>query len=305
MWHNVSLEQLVALEAVIEEGSLVRAANRMHTTHSTLSRAMKKLSRDLGLELFDKTPWGLKPSVTGRVYAAEARRALIYARRAFSSAHLEAQKERLPFRIGHCPYIHPELLGLLANISLPGTNPPPVVLSSANTMQLFRGVLSGELDAGFGIMPIEDKDLRVEVIAHEAFAVCMPNGHGLTKFPKISAHQLHNETLFWIPRRLHRPFYDRIVDYLRTVKIDPSRLREAQSIAQELDFAALGAGVSLVPHSAARLNRQGVQFRPLTDQLPRIESALFFRRAQMSETLKDFVADTLARVAKMKLHAFH
>jgi DNA-binding transcriptional LysR family regulator len=305
MWHNASLEQLVALEAVIEEGSLVRAANRMHTTHSTLSRAMKRLTRDVGLELFDKTPWGLKPSVAGRIYATEARRVLIHARRAFNLAHYQVQKDRLPFRIGHCPYIHAELLGLLADISLPGTNPPQVVLYSATTMQLVRSVLSGELEAGFGIMPIEDKDLRVEVIGHEAFSVCMRNGHGLARFAKISAQQLQNETLFWIPRRIHRPFYDRIVEYLRTVRIDPRQLKEALSIAEELDFAALGAGVSLVPQSAARFNRPGVQFRPLTDQLVRIESALFFRRSQMSETLKDFVAGTLARAEKMKLDSIH
>ena len=305
MWQHASLEQLIALETVIEEGSLVRAATRLHTTHSTLSRGINRLSRGLGMDLFDKTPWGLKPNAAGRVYAAEIRKALAHAQRAYSLARHEVHKSRLPFRIGHCPYLHTELLRLLTDISLPGTEAPAVALYSAPTMQLVRCVLSGELDVGFGIMPIEDQDLRVEVLAHEFFAVGLPNGHGLAKHPKLSLQQLRTETLFWIPRRLHRAFYDRMVQYLSTLKINPSQLKEAQSIGQELDFAALGAGVALVPQSAARFNRTGVQFRPLTDQLARVESALFFRRGGMSETLKDFVTATIARAQSMKLTPVH
>jgi len=305
MWQHATLEQLVALETVIEEGSLVRAATRLHTTHSTLSRGINRLSRGLGMELFDKTPWGLKPNAAGRAYAAEIRKTLAHARRAYGLARYEVQKGRLPFRIGHCPYIHAELLRLLTGISLPGTDAPTVAIYSAPTMQLVRCVLSGELDVGFGVMPVEDQDLRVEVLAHEFFAVCLPDGHGLIKHPKLSLQQLRGEILFWIPRRLHRPFYDRMVQYLRTLKIDPNQLREAASIAQELDFAALGAGVALVPQSTARFSRAGVQFRPLTDQLVRMESALFFRRGRMTETLKDFVGATLARAHAMKLHPVH
>ena len=301
MWQHASLEQLVALETLIEEGSLVRAATRLHSTHSTLSRAINRLSRGLGMELFDKTPRGLRPNAAGRVYAAEIRKALLHARRAYSLAYHEVHKDRLPFRIGHCPYIHAELLRLLTEVSLPGSNAPPLALYSAPTMQLVRCVLSGELEAGFGIMPIEDKDLRVEVIAHESFAVCLSNGHPLAKLPKIALQQLRSETLFWIPRRLHRAFYDRTMEYLGTLKISSSQLKEAQSIAQQLDFAALGAGIALVPQSASRFNRSGVQFRPLTDQLARTESALFFRRGRMSEALKDFVAITTARALSMNL----
>jgi LysR family transcriptional regulator, benzoate and cis,cis-muconate-responsive activator of ben and cat genes len=305
MWQHASLEQLVALETLIEEGSLVRAASRLHTTHSTLSRGISRLCRGLGMELFDKTPRGLKPNAAGKVYASEIRKALGHAQRAYGLARWEVEKGRLPFRVGHCPYIHGELLRLLIDISLPGTNAPAVALHSAPTMQIVRWVLNGELEAGFGVMPIEDPDLRVEVIAQESFSVCMQNGHNLSRYAKVSAPQLHGETLFWIPRRLHRPFYDRIVQYLRTLKIDSNQLREAQSISQELDFAALGAGISLVPQSASRFNRPGVQFRPLTDQLARIETALFFRRGPMTEALKDFVAATLARAQKMNLYRIH
>ena len=65
MWYSPSLQQLLFLEAVLEEGNFVRAADRLNTTHSTISRSLKALSSGRGINLFDKTPRGLKPSSVG------------------------------------------------------------------------------------------------------------------------------------------------------------------------------------------------------------------------------------------------
>ena len=66
MWYNPSLQQLLFLETVLEEGTLVRAANRLHTTHSTISRGLKALCSGLGMNLFDKTPKGLTLNEIGK-----------------------------------------------------------------------------------------------------------------------------------------------------------------------------------------------------------------------------------------------
>lgn len=301
MWHSPSLQQLLYLEAVLEEGSLVRAANRLHTTHPTISRGLKSLTAELGLSLFDKTPKGLKPNNIGVVYGSEIRKALEQARRAFDLALYQAQKDKLPFRVGHSPYIHGQLLPLLSGLSLPGTEAPPVVLQSATTMDLVRRVLNGRLEAAFGVLPITDKDLWIERVAQEQFAVCLSERHHLARHAKLSARQLRDETVFWIPRGIHRNLYDQIVNYLRPMEFNPQRFREASTITQALDFAASGAGVALVPQSTERFSRPGILFKPLTDALMRIETAIFVRRDQMRETVKDFVSVAIAAVKTLKL----
>lgn len=301
MWYNPSLQQLLFLETVLEEGTLVRAANRLHTTHSTISRGLKALCSGLGMNLFDKTPKGLTLNEIGRVYCVEVRRALDQSRRAFDLAQYQMQMDRLPFRVGHSPYIHGQILPLLNHFSLPGTDAPPVVLESATTMQIVQRVLSGRLDAGFGVLPIVDKDLWIERIACESFATFMVEHHNLVRHPKLSARNLRDEIIFWIPREIHRSLYDQIVGYLRTLDFDPRQFREAHAITQALDFAAAGAGIALVPYSAQRFNRSGVVFRPLTDELMRIETALFVRRKQMLETAKDFIGIVFAATRALKL----
>lgn len=64
----------------------------------------------------------------------------------------------------------------------------------------------------------------------------MPYGQSsLAKQPKLSARQLHNEAVFWIPRRVHPLFYDQIAKYLRTLEITPDRIHETHTITQALD----------------------------------------------------------------------
>ena len=115
--------------------------------------------------------------------------------------------------------------------------------------------------------------------------------------------RLSYETLVWIARSVHRPFYDQIVNYLLTLKFDPRRFQEAHTITQALDFAAHGAGVALVPQSASRFQRPGVLFKPLTDDLIRIETALFVRKDQMRTPVKDFIAIALSGIAALKLNS--
>ena len=302
MWYSPSLQQLLFLEAVLEEGSFVRAADRLHTTHSTISRSLKALTNGLGIDLFNKTPRGLKPSSVGRVYGAQIRRSLEQAKLAFDLARYEASLHRRPFYVGHSPYIHGSLLPLLEQLSLPGSEALPIVLRSATTARLVWRVRSGELQAGFGVLPIIDKALWIERVAHEPFCVCIAEKHRLATHSRLAARELSNEILVWIPRSIHRLFYDQTVNYLLTLKFNPQCFLEAHTITQALDFAAHGAGVALIPQSASRFQRPGVLFKPLTDNLIRIETAVFVRKDQMRSSVKEFLAVALSDIAALKLN---
>lgn len=190
----------------------------------------------------------------------------------------------------------------LEQLTLPGSESPSIVLKSATTMRLVWRVRSGELQAGFGVLPIIDRALWIERVAHEPFCVCIAEHHRLATHSRLSARELSNETLVWIPRSIHRLFYDQIVNYLLTLKFDSRRFQEAHTITQALDFAAHGAGVALIPLSASRFQRPGVLFRPLTDNLICIETAVFVRKEQMRSSVKDFLAVALSGIAALKLN---
>ncbi|WP_225782603.1 LysR substrate-binding domain-containing protein [Xenophilus sp. Marseille-Q4582] len=70
------LPALRCFEAVARLGSVTRAAQALHVTHSAVSQQVRQLEELLGLPLFERAGRGLRLSENGRLYALQVREAL-------------------------------------------------------------------------------------------------------------------------------------------------------------------------------------------------------------------------------------
>lgn len=70
------LAALRSFEAVARLGSVTRAADALHVTHSAVSQQLRQLEELLGLSLFEREGRGLRLSENGRLYALQVRTAL-------------------------------------------------------------------------------------------------------------------------------------------------------------------------------------------------------------------------------------
>lgn len=58
--------------AVVREGSITAAAERLHVTQPTLSRQLAQLERDLGVQLYDRTTHGIELTPEGQLLGQRA-----------------------------------------------------------------------------------------------------------------------------------------------------------------------------------------------------------------------------------------
>jgi LysR family transcriptional regulator of gallate degradation len=86
-----NLRRLRAHLAVSQCGSVQRAAEKLHLTQSSLTRAVQELERQLGLLLYERTRRGMIPTEFGHILSARVCRAL---------AHLDAVETELLGREG-------------------------------------------------------------------------------------------------------------------------------------------------------------------------------------------------------------
>jgi DNA-binding transcriptional LysR family regulator len=185
---------------------------------------------------------------------------------------------------------------LVASVDAPE---PRIVLEHSVTPDLIERVLRGRLHASLGVLPIQNRELWVELLVREPFCVCLPKGHPLAQRQVVAARELHGQPLFWIPRDMHPAFYDRTVKYIESTGARPV-YHEIGSVSHAIEIAVHGLGVALLPNSAGRLSRHGVVFKTVTDQFLQIETALFSRRELMRGVLQDFTLFLASRLQAVK-----
>ncbi|MCB9522470.1 MAG: LysR family transcriptional regulator [Myxococcales bacterium] len=123
---KIDLNLLVALHALLDEGSVTRAAQRMGVTQSAMSRSLARLRALLDDPLLIRTRHGMRPSPRADALRAPLRRlvvdaaALVERRAEFNPAHSDHT-----FTLASSDHAHLALLpGLLARLAreAPGVN---------------------------------------------------------------------------------------------------------------------------------------------------------------------------------------
>jgi len=303
------LETQMYVAVLAEEGSFSRAAQRLRTSQSFLTRKIADLEKNLGSKIFVRSTRRLELTEAGRMLLPDVQLSLRHAERAWELARYHGRKESGPIRVGYSPYTHSAMLPMLhrldvseieaSRVGATDGSGPRLVFESSGTLELVDRVLRGKLHVAFGVQPIQDRELWIEPVAQEPFCICVPKNHGLARRPSLSARDLHGQLLFWIPRDLHPEFYDCTVEYIRSTGAHPV-WHEVRSAAQAIEIVSHGFGLALLPNAAARLSHTGVVLKPMSDRFLRIETAMFARRDMLREPLQDFMLFLVSKLQSLK-----
>ncbi len=86
------LRRLQAFVAIVEEGHITRAAERLHMQQPPLTRLLQKLEAEMGVALMERLPRGVRPTSAGLALLEEARELLRVANKAVSVSALPARQ---------------------------------------------------------------------------------------------------------------------------------------------------------------------------------------------------------------------
>src|SRR3989449_1445658 len=210
----MELRHLRYFIAVAEEGSLtVAAKKRLHTAQPSLSRQIRDLEYEVGVQLMSRSVHDIELTAAGRAFLDHARLALTQAEAAAEAARRAAQPVKPTFAMGFLtgqevnwlPHATSILRDELLNIEMR--------VSSDHSTTLADDLQRGKLDIAF--LRLEQKpDLEYKFVAKEPLVVILPSDHPLAERKAIDPHDLVGETLIGISN-VPRVLRGVIDDYLK------------------------------------------------------------------------------------------
>ena len=277
---------------VAEELHFGRAARRTRVAQPALSKQVRSLESELGVELLDRGRRQVGLTDAGRAFLEEAYAILDRVGQAERTAVRAARGEIGRLAVGFTGMtlygIFPEAVRAFG-ARFPGVD---LAVQERCTRTLSEGLLSGDLQVGLLHPPVAEHAadaLAVDVVRAEPLIAALPEGHPLSGREEISVADLADDAFVAFPRDEGPEQYDETVAFCRRAGFSPRVANETASPQTVIGLVAAGVGVSLVWESMGNLKRPGVVYSRLAEPAPRMATAVAWRRGNPSAVVKNFV----------------
>lgn len=193
------LTLIPVFDAILSEGSLSRAAERLGVTQSAVSQALARLRKLTNDPLFESHGRGVRPTPRALEIAGHARAALTHANAAFTPKTLDIANLKRTFVIdigaGFDALLLPTLHRFLSQTA-PGVR---CVVSNMRGADLLSELKHGETELALDFQPTDAEGIRCERISDAAAVVIARPGHPALKqgLTKALYTQLPHATLVW------------------------------------------------------------------------------------------------------------
>jgi DNA-binding transcriptional LysR family regulator len=266
-----------------EEGSISRAAEKLHITQPPLTRHIQSLEEELGAQLFTRTNWGVELTQAGTALLGHARNINAHVELATEQVRRVAAGQAGRIDIG---VFGSAMLNIIPRILSAYTLACPdvhVVLHNAPKGRQIEALHQGRILIAFDRYLPDSPELRAELVSREPLWVALNLRNRLVHQPSVSVADLRNEPLigeqdqsvFFISQALFRHH-----------NFEPLIVHKAADMISAVVMVAGGFGSALVPESVLNLQLPNVVFRPLAAEVESlIDLHCVYRKDEQSPLL--------------------
>jgi DNA-binding transcriptional LysR family regulator len=302
----MELRHLRYFLAVAQTLNFTRAAEHLHMAQPPLSRQIRELEEELGVELFDRRGKRVTLSSAGMVFAERARRILESADAAVIDSQRAARGEIGRLAVGFFEHIAYTLLPELIREFQQRFPDVSIELRWFTAAEQVNALARGEVDVAFVRAVPADSNLTSTMILREPFVIAIAKDNPLTAKRTISIGDCANMRVINY-RKDVAPDYHAMINHLCALGgFTPSPLFEMGQIYASLGLVSSGFGIALVPASVQRVHMDNVVYRPLRERHAVSELLLAWTNPSPPAVLTAFVElarDIAERQGKRRIGA--
>jgi DNA-binding transcriptional LysR family regulator len=271
----LEIRWLEAFIAVAEELHFGRAAARLRIAQSPLSQTIRRLEKELGATLFDRSTRSVALTPAGHAF-------LPHAHRVFEELELGQQATRATNGVVYGT-VSIGFSGALNHLTLPPLTRavrqrfPDVTLSLTGGVMTRDGVEQlerGSLDIAFVGLPIDPSPVRTRLIGREPLGAALPVDHPLAGETAIDLADLAEDGFITTPVTAGSALQQLAMQACVAAGFRPRVVQEITDPYMILTLVSAGVGVALMSSGVAGIMPSAAVFVPLRDEPTYMDHAL-------------------------------
>lgn len=272
-----------------EELNFNRAAARLHISQPPLTRQIRQLEQDLGVELFLRTPKGVELTDAGRLFREEAGRLVSLAERATERTRLAGAGKLGRLDVG---IFGSAVLNVIPRMILNFRRLYPdvsVLLHNMNKTEQIEALREGRITIGFNRVLPPAPDIVVETVLKEKLIVAINRNHELSHAREVAIADLAGQPMIIFPSAPRPSFADQVYTMCHGAGFAPQVVQEVGDAVTAAALVSSGFGICVMPESAISLQLPQVIFRRLSWPHPTIDLDCLYHRNDQSPILNAFL----------------
>jgi LysR family transcriptional regulator, regulator of the ytmI operon len=244
----MEFRHLQTFQAIVQEGSFLKAAEKLQYAQSTITLHIQQLEAELGAKLFSRRGKRTELTVAGRTLRDHADRLLHRAANLQQAMTDLVAGEAGHLRIGsiepvasvHLPVILVQFCHKYPKVRL--------TLEVGVTQSISQRVATGSLDLAICSPPNANLGLIFELLFQDPISLLLPENHQLTALAEIPVSSLSEERL--ILTEEHCPYRNVLEKSLLLHGINPFSGIEVMSLEALKQMVKCGLGIGVIPTAA-------------------------------------------------------
>lgn len=288
----MELRHLRYFQAVAREEHFGRAAQAIHIAQPALTRQVRDLEDELGVQLFERLPRGVRLSPAGRAFLEDTNAILEKLQRSVARAKSYATGQVGSVQIGFSEIAsrHPDIPAKLLRFRL---DEPKVELNllPMSSLNQIDGLRNGTVDVAivYDIHLLEENQGLLEscALGSSEIVLAVHEDHPLAHRP-IRMQDLAEERFIFPARKPQPRYFDRLMQACLDNGFSPNIVQETATDSILLSLVAVGMGIGFTQQTG-QAPRQGVLLRKVEDLDLSFGLHLAWRKSDPSPAVLRFI----------------
>jgi DNA-binding transcriptional LysR family regulator len=261
----MELRHLRYFLAVAEALNFTKAAAQLRVAQPALSRRVRDLEDEIGVDLLKRSPRGVTLTAEGKLFLEKTRQLLKLADESVEQVRALARGQYGDLHIGYSPSPTVEILPpALASFqkAFPHVN---VLLHDASQRELAEGLQNGTLELAItpGTTNLQIEGIEFEVLRSYPLSVALAPTHLLARFKAIPLEKVGAEPLVGFARKDYPDYFPFIERLFLPLGVKPRLVVECDSASSLITAVETGRGIALTIPVFKIVSGKRLIFRPI------------------------------------------